>query len=163
MKVRSLLPDDQEKIVELIAQFRVELAKLRGYHREPNLKAARNELAEYQERHYPIFVAEGSALEIIGYLVCRVDGDVVWVESLFVRSEYRRRGIGSSLYEKAEQLAQELGGDTLYNWVHPNNDRIIHFLRKRGYSVLNLIELRRTRPGEEIAQKVRVGKHEFDY
>ncbi len=163
MKVRPMLPSDEEKVVDLIAQFRVELASLRGVQREPNLKAAQSELSEYKERHFPIFVAEEENSEIIGYLVCRVDGDVVWAESLFVRPEYRRRGVGSALYEKAEQLAQELGGDAPYNWVHPNNDKIIRFLQKRGYKVLNLIELRRPWPGENPTQKIRVGEHEFDY
>jgi hypothetical protein len=50
-----------------------------------------------------------------------------------------------------------------YNWVHPNNDGIIAFLRKRGYGVLNLIELRGARPGASLTNKVRVGEHEFDY
>ena len=163
MKVRAFLPNDAENLVHLIAQFRVELARLRGVHREPNLEVAQSELSEYQERHYPIFVAEEEDSRIIGYLVCRVEDDVVWVESLFVQPEHRRRGAGSALYEKAEQLAQELGGDAPYNWVHPNNDRIINFLRKRGYRVLNLIELRRPWPGENITQKLRVGEYEFDY
>lgn len=78
-------------------------------------------------------------------------------------SKYRCRGIGSALYVEAERLAQEFGGDIVYNWIHPNNDRIISFLKKRGYNVLNLIEVRRARPGEETAQKIKVGKHEFDY
>ncbi len=77
--------------------------------------------------------------------------------------EYRRGGIGSALYFEAERLCEEVGGDTLYNWVHPNNDTIISFLQKRGYSVLSLIELRRAWPGEEPEQKIRVGDHEFDY
>jgi len=96
-------------------------------------------------------------------LVCRVDKDVVWAESLFVSSEYRRQGIGTSLYAEAEHLAQELGNETLYNWVDPNNTGIIRFLQKRGYSVLNLIELRRIRSGEKMTKKICVGATEFDY
>ncbi len=77
--------------------------------------------------------------------------------------EYRRKGIGTALYEKAEEIAESLGSDTVYNWVHPNNDAIISFLKKRGYGVLNLIELRRKWKGEEPKMKIRVGRHEFDY
>jgi len=58
---------------------------------------------------------------------------------------------------EAEQLAQEFDGDTVYNWIHPNNDRIISFLKKRGYNVLNLIEVRRARLGEETSEKIKVG------
>ncbi len=163
MQIRKARTDDQEQLIRLIAEFRVTLARFRGPASEPNLDAARRELAEYQPPGYPVFVAESDDLKIVGYLVCRVDGDVVWAEQLFVLPEYRREGVGSALYSEAERLCQEVGGDTLYNWIHPNNDTIISFLQKRGYSVLNLIELRRAWPGEEPDQKIRVGDHEFDY
>lgn len=163
MKIRPARPGDEEALIPLIGEFRVALAQFRGIAREMNLEAARKELAGYQEENFPIFVAENDDGKIGGYLVCRVDGDVVWAESLFVSPEFRRRGIGSALYAEAERLAQKLGNDSVYNWVYPNNDSIISFLRDRGYSVLNLIELRRSRPGEKITQRIRVGEHEFDY
>ena len=163
MKIRPARPGDEEGLISLIGEFRVALARFRGITREIDIEAAKKELAGYQEENFPIFVAENDDGKIVGYLVCRVDGDVVWAESLFVSPEFRRRGIGSALYAEAERLAQKLGNDSVYNWVHPNNDSIISFLRNRGYSVLNLIELRRPRPGEKITQKIRVGKHEFDY
>ena len=74
----------------------------------------------------------------------------------------RRQGVASALYAQAEQLAQSLGGGTPYNWVDPDNEKIIRFLQKRGYNVLNLIELRRCHPGEEPSKKVQVGDHEFE-
>lgn len=163
MKIRPARPGDEEGLIPLIGEFRVALAQFRGITREIDIEAAKKELAGYREENFPIFVAESDDGKIVGYLVCRVDGDVVWAESLFVSPESRRRGIGSALYAEAERLAQEVGNDSVYNWVHPNNDSIISFLRNRGYSVLNLIELRRPRPGEKITQKIRVGKHEFDY
>lgn len=163
MKIRSANPDDHEELIALIAEFRVTLAQFRGRTAAPNLEAAGKELAEYRSLNYPVFVAESDDSKIVGYLVCRIDGHVVWAESLFVLPEYRHKGTGSALYSEAERLSEELGGDTVYNWVHPNNDEIISFLQKRGYNVLNLIELRRVRPGEEITEKTRVGKHEFDY
>jgi ribosomal protein S18 acetylase RimI-like enzyme len=108
-------------------------------------------------------VAESDGGDIMGYLVCRVEENVLWAESLYVSPRHRRRGVASALYARAEQLAAELGGDSVYNWVHPNNDAIIVFLRRRGYHVLNLIELRRARTGETRRQRIAVGSHEFDY
>ena len=75
----------------------------------------------------------------------------------------RRKGIGSDLYDEAEKLVKTLGGDTVYNWVHPNNEMSIPFLKKRGYDVLNLIEIRKKRPNEKITQEINVGNHEFKY
>ena len=40
---------------------------------------------------------------------------------------------------------------------------MIEFLRKRGYTVLNLIEIRKPYQGETLTQKITVGEHEFDY
>ena len=163
MKIRPFQPDDEQQLVELIAGFRVALGELRGKGGPVNRNHAHEELAYYRTRRYPIFVAEADDSKIVGYLVCRVDEDVVWAESLFVSPEHRRKGIGSALYAEAERMARKIGGDTVYNWVHPNNDKIIRFLKNRGYNVLNLIELRRPWSGENPIEKIRVGKHEFDY
>ena len=163
LKIRLAEAIDEQELIQLIAKFRQSLAQLRGKVSNMDLASAKKELSGYQEREFPIYVAESDAERVIGYLVCRVDENVVWAESLFVSAEYRRQGIGTSLYAEAEHLAQELGKDTPYNWVDPNNTAIIRFLQKRGYSVLNLIELRRTRSGEKMTNKICVGTNEFDY
>jgi GNAT superfamily N-acetyltransferase len=163
MDIRSAHPADQAQLLPLIAAFRVALGQLRGRTPAPDLDAARQELEDYRGQNCPIFVAEDEPGHLVGYLVCRVQGKVVWAESLFVSPAQRRQGIGSALYAQAEALAQHLGGDAPYNWVHPNNDKIIAFLQKRGYNVLNLIELRRAWHGEKPTQKIRVGQHTFDY
>jgi len=146
----------------MIASLRVFLAKLKSTERDLDLEAADDELQSYLGKDFPVFVAE-SPDGITGYLVCKIDDDVVWAESIFIRPEYRRQGIASSLYIEAERLAQELGGDTVFNWVHPNNKVSISFLKKRGYTVLNLIEVRKPWKGEVLTTKIHVGENEFDY
>ena len=39
----------------------------------------------------------------------------------------------------------------------------IPFLKKRGYNVLNLIEIRKKRPNEKFTQRINVGNYEFNY
>ena len=53
--------------------------------------------------------------------------------------------------------------NTDYSYVHPNNHRMIEFLRKRGYTVLNLIEICKPYKDEKLMQTIVVGEHEFDY
>ena len=161
MYIRPIHPEDTTSLIQLIAEFRVSLAELRGKARELDLAASQEELAEYQHKGFPIYVAEGEQGELMGYLVCRMDGDVVWAESLYVRPADRRQGVGSALYAQAEQLAHDLSGGTPYNWIDPDNDKIICFLMKRGYNVLNLIELRRPDAGEQPSKNVQVGDYEF--
>ena len=160
--IRLYEESDRQQVVEMIADLRVFLSRLKSRKKVPDLDAAASELQSYLDKRFPIFVYESREV-LAGYLVCRVDEDVVWAESLFVRPKFRRQGIASSLYAEAERLAQELGGDTVFNWVHPNNKASISFLKKRGYGVLNLIELRRPWPGEKLTTRVQVGDDAFDY
>ncbi|MFW6311941.1 MAG: N-acetyltransferase family protein [Nanoarchaeota archaeon] len=162
MNIKKFQDKDFEEVKNIIAKFRVALAKLNGIDKKENLKAARKELNKYRKKDYPIYIAEINS-KIVGYLVCRVEDDVVWAESLYVLPDYRRKGIGSSLYKKAEKIVEGLGSDTLYNWIHPNNDKIINFLKKQGYDVLNLIEVRKKRKNENLNSKMNVNEHEFNY
>ena len=163
MKIRSYENRDKTGIIKLIGKFRVRLAQLKGIRKEIDLKNAKEELEFYIKKSYPVFIAEDDNNTIIGYHVCRVEEEIVWSESLYVIPENRRKGIGSDLYEEAEKIVKKLGGDTVYNWVHPNNEMSIPFLKKRGYNVLNLIEIRKKRPNEKITQEINVGKYDFNY
>ena len=125
MHIRPAQPADHENLAGLIASFRAELALLQHASRPQDLDAARAEAAEYQQEGFPTYVAEDGTAGLVGYLVCRVAGDVVWAESLYVLPGYRCQGIASALYTEAEKLAQARGGEASYNWVHPNNDPII--------------------------------------
>ena len=151
-----------DALAEMVALFRVELRSYKGITSKPNIEAGREEMEEYLAAGFPVFAAivDGA---YAGYVVCRVDSEVVWVESIFVKEEYRRHGIASALHSKAEEIAASYGEDTVYNYVHPNNHRMIGFLRKRGYTVLNLIEIRKPYKGEKLTQTITVGEHEFDY
>ena len=163
MKIKSFEKEDKNEVINLIGKFRVRTAQLKGIEKGIDLKNANEELEFYIKKKYPIFIAEDDKNTIIGYHVCRVEDEIVWSESLYVIPEMRRKGIGSDLYDEAEKLVKTLGGDTVYNWVHPNNEMSIPFLKKRGYDVLNLIEIRKKRPNEKITQEINVGNHEFKY
>ena len=153
---------DVDTISPLIAKFRVELKGFKGIQAVENIETAKEEFAEYIKSGYPIFTYIQNNLHL-GYLVCRVDISTVWVESLFVLYEYRRNGIASKLYNAAEQFAVTLGEDTLYNYVHPNNDGMISFLKSKGYNILNLIELRKKHNGEIINEQISIRNNTFDY
>ena len=151
-----------DNLAQMVALFRVELRSYKGIVSKPNVDAGREEMEEYLAAGFPVFAAIVDG-EYAGYVVCRVDSEVVWVESIFVKDKYRRQGIASALHSKAEEIAAFYGDDTVYNYVHPNNHRMIAFLRKRGYTVLNLIEIRKPYQGEQPTQTICVGEHEFDY
>lgn len=161
--IRLAAFDDVSRLSHLIAHFRVELNRFKAVHSPIDLEMARRELGEYFDEGLPIFVAEGDGSDLLGYLVCRVQDGVVWAEYLYITPVSRRKGLASALCARAEELVREHGGDTVYNWVHPNNDNIISLLRKRGYTVLNLVEIRKPWENERLTEKIRVGVHEYDY
>jgi len=163
MIIRLAEIDDEEKISGLIAQFRVELKQFKGIISSPKIDQAKEEFIGYIEKKFPIFVAEDDSKELLGYIVCRIEDSVVWTESLFVYDNVRRKGIASKLYSEVEKIANELGNDTVFNWVNPNNDKMITFLSKMGYDVLNLIEIRKPWKNETLTRKIYVGNHEYNY
>ncbi|HOG01050.1 MAG: Acetyltransferase (GNAT) family protein [Firmicutes bacterium ADurb.Bin248] len=154
--------EDLACAVPLVAKFRAELRRFNRIEAAEDSAAAREEFLEYLDKGYPVYLALDGETPV-GYLACRVDAPCVWVESLYVLPSYRRRGVASLLYDKAEALARSYGEDTLYNYVHPNNGAMIALLASRGYDVLNLIEIRKPCPGETLETCISVGEHSFKY
>ncbi len=163
MKILQYKQSYETQLITLIAKNRIALAELKKREKQLDLDAAREELNYYINKNFPIFIAINENQDLIGFTVCRVDENIVWDELLFVIPEERRKGIGSALFKRAEEFAIEMGGYTLYNWVLPNNYRSIPFLKKHGYGVLNLIEVRKRLPNESLTQKIKIGKFEYDY
>lgn len=162
MIIRLAKRNDENKISKLIAQFRVELKSFKGIKLGINIDLAKEEFREYIDANYPIYVAENNN-RLLGYLVCRVENNLVWVESLFVLNNFRRKGIASKLYKEAEKISETLGGETVFNYVHPNNDKIIKFLAKMGYDVLNLIEIRKPWKDEILNKEIRILDNLYRY
>ena len=103
-----------DALAEMVALFRVELQSYKGIVSKPNIDAGREEMEEYLAAGFPVFAALVDD-QYAGYVVCRVDSEVVWVESIFVKEEYRRHGIATTLHNKAEEIAASYGDDTVYN------------------------------------------------
>ena len=115
MKILQYTQNYKTQLINLLAKNRVALAELNNKQKKLDIDAAREELAYYLKKNFPIFIAINDKLELIGFTICRIDEDVVWDELLFVVPEERRRGVGTELFKRAEKYANELGGDTLYN------------------------------------------------
>ncbi len=164
MKIRKIKNDlkEKEKIAEMLIEFRSYLASLKDRKDDMDLQAGIEEVEYYLDKEYPIYTAVKDS-NYLGYFILKFDDDAVWLEHFFVREEYRKQGIGSKLFKKAEEVLDELGYVNLYNWVHPNNQRMINFLKKQGYDVLNMIEIRKKFAKEDLKNEIEVGENEFRY
>ena len=162
MEIRRLDASCADALAPLAAAFRATLCSLSGFSSQGDVNMAKEELLEYFQAGYPIYAAEESDT-FVGYVVCRTQDGLVWVEQLYVDPAFRRRGIASRLFEQAEALALENGEETVFNYVHPNNDAVIRFLRARGYTVLNLLEIRKPSRAEKPRRTIDVNGYRFDY
>jgi GNAT superfamily N-acetyltransferase len=81
--------------------------------------------------------------KMVGYSVLKIENKVVWLDWLYVDPDYHGKGVASKLFDHAEEFTIKLGNDQLYIWVHPDNHRMLKFLKKKGYDVLNLIEVKK--------------------
>ncbi|MBR3227872.1 MAG: GNAT family N-acetyltransferase [Erysipelotrichaceae bacterium] len=154
--------DNVYSLAYLTVDFRKTLAKLRNNELNYDVDDAVEELRHYLNKGYPVFAVSDNG-RYIGYAVCRIDDDVVWLEQIYVRKEYRRKGVGRMLFERAEAIAKEYGNDTLYQYIHPNNDIMASFLKANGYDVLNLIEIRKGAPEEDNEKSYLIGDNEYRY
>ena len=162
MRIYPIETKDIEDVAPLVAAFRVTLRTYKGIESDPDLASAKEELLDFINRGYPIFAAEDRG-KPVGYIVCRTGDGLLWAEHLYVCEQYRRQGVASMLFAKAEEISAAMGQDTVFNYVHPNNDGMIAFLRSKGYIVLNLIEIRKPYAGEKTKSVIRVENNTFDY
>ncbi len=162
MKLIRIEKNDADRLAPLVADFRVTLNGYRGIVSQPKAEAAKEEIVEFLDAGFPVFALEDGS-DLAGYMVCRIDAPCLWVEHLFVREAYRRKGAATLLFEKAEEMARAMGEETVFNFVHPNNPGMIGFLRSKGYTVLNMIEIRKPYPGEKLKTTIPVGDAVFDY
>ncbi len=162
MELLRISMNDAEGIAPLAAAFRAQLKAYKGIQSPPDTEAGKEEISEFLEAGFPVYAVKDDDV-FAGYIVCRIDAPCLWVEHIFVREDYRRKGIATMLFSKAEEIAASMGEDTVYNFVHPNNEGMIQFLRAKGYTVLNMLEIRKPYKGEELTTTIHVEKETFDY
>ena len=162
MELIRICTEDVDRIAPLVAAFRIQLKSYKGIRSQLNVEAGKEEILDFLNSDFPVFAVEDNDA-LVGYIVCRIDEPCLWVEHIFVKEDCRRRGIATMLFHKAEEIAASMGEETVYNFVHPNNDNMIQFLRAKGYTVLNMIEIRKPYEGEKLTTTIHVEKEALDY
>ena len=99
--------------------------------------------------------------KMVGYSVLKIEDRVCWLDWLYVDPDYQGSGESSKLFDHAEEISLKLGNDQIYIWVHPDNHRMLKFLKKKGYDVLNLIEIKKKK--ELISSTISIMGNEFRY
>lgn len=91
------------------------------------------------------------------------DGEIDWVEELFIRPEYQGHGLGAAALEAIAGLVRGYS-ESLYLEVAARNLRALRLYRRAGFDCLNTVTLRRDFHPEEF-ETVRSDEllgHSFD-
>lgn len=74
---------------------------------------------------------------LIACMILKGDfGGVLYIELLIVKKEYRGSGIGTSLFEKAEQWSIE--NKYHYLWLFTESEKNIDFYKRKGFTYIGL-------------------------
>lgn len=76
------------------------------------------------------FICEGQ--EKIGYLILQKKRPLLYVQSLYLIEEFRKKGIGRKAFEIIRGFCRENGYDKFYLGCHPQNQNALGFYEKMG-------------------------------
>ncbi|MEL7588791.1 MAG: GNAT family N-acetyltransferase [Prolixibacteraceae bacterium] len=135
--IRSANPDDFPKILELFREFA-------AFENLSELMVNSVERMMQEQEHFHCFVAETGRKEIIGYATwffCYYTwtGKSIYMDDLFVKPEYRRKGIGLRLIEQVIEFGKSSQCHKLRWQVSNWNQNAIAFYKGLG-AVINPVE-----------------------
>ncbi len=129
MKIRRLVPDDYEKIIELW--------KVAGLPYKPKGRDSKESIEKQMKENPEFFIGVFVGDKLVGTVVASFDGRKGWINRLAVHPKYRRRGIGELLIKKAEAVLKEKGAWIISALVEKENEPSLNLFRKCGYKISN--------------------------
>ncbi len=142
--VREANNGDLEGLLDLYTGFYRELRSRQGL-RPRSREEYRGEVEGYLSRD-TIFLAETGSGETVGFIRVSTREGCYWFEELYVEPDYRGKGIGRMLVEKAEEYIKR-HDPYVYIMVLPQDRRALSFWLHMGYKLLNTIELAKNLEG----------------
>jgi ribosomal protein S18 acetylase RimI-like enzyme len=80
-----------------------------------------------------VYVAEDKA-EKIGYCIASVDGLIGEIDSLYVKAEHRRQGVGEEVMTHALKWLEDQNCDTIRVSIAEGNESVMDFYRRFGFA-----------------------------
>jgi ribosomal protein S18 acetylase RimI-like enzyme len=148
------------EFIQLVFEMKIIMNRLNRSDKIVMMSEAVKEAESYFTENRSVFVYKIKN-KMVGYSVVKVEDRVCWLDWLYVDPDYHGKGIASILFDHAEEFAMKLGNDQLYVWVHPDNHRMLKFLKKKGYDVLNLIEVKKEK--SPITKSIFIMGNELQY
>jgi len=138
-----LIRDGQMKDAATIAVYMIRLAlETEDIRLSPNAveRGVRSALSDPEKGRY--FVAEFGP-SVVGCLMLTRewsdwrDGWIIWIQSVYVHSEFRKQGVFKSLYAHVREWAREQGALSIRLYVDTENESAQETYKKLGMSLSN--------------------------
>lgn len=145
-RIVPITAHNSANIVYMHADCRKELAALKKIRMDQDIETSQQEIdAALQNQEY-VFGAVRDG-KYVGYMILKPQDDMV-LSDLYVRPEYRRRGIAAALFARAEETAAAEGKNVSVV-MKPYYDKMLQFLQKQGWNYLSEIRLVRDTADED--------------
>ena len=154
------IKSSSNEFLQLVFEMKIIMNRLNRSDKIVMMSEAKREADSYFTQNRSVYVCKISD-KLVGYSVLKVEDSVCWLDWLYVDPDYQGKGIASQLFDHAEEFAMKLGNEQLYIWVHPDNHRMLKFLKKKGYDVLNLIEVKKEK--RDTKEIIQILGNEFRY
>lgn len=141
--MRKITKDDKELYLELAREFYHSPAVLHPVPEE-NLLKTFDELMRSDEYAECWFLEEGektAGFALIAKTFSQEAGGVVcWIEEIFIRPEFRNKGIGSAFFKEFERLMPE-GTRRLRLEIEPDNEKAAELYKRIGFTYLPYLQM----------------------
>lgn len=92
-----------------------------------------------RRRNHAIFVAECGS-QVVGFVACELSLESLHLPNIVVAEEFRRRGVGTSLFDALTSLLRDDGVASIYASAQETNDAGMSFLLKLGFQPIKLLQ-----------------------
>jgi len=149
----KIIPYDSSRraeAVQMVAEFFADHFSISEYTEAAitpeRLQAADEDFDDWLEKDSAtLFFIEDNGVTSGLMLLAKHGGTVVWIENLYVKKEFRRRGIATRAIRLAEQYALEVMKAPAINMdVIPQNTDALRLYHSLGYDTLQMITVRKS-------------------
>jgi len=138
------LKENNPSLTKLVYDFRQVLIGLNKSYRDYKIDDAVIEAAGYFTPNRTVFGLFKED-DLIGFSVLKEEDSIYWLDWICIVPEFRGYNNASQLFDFSENYAKSKGNEQLYIWIHPDNLAMAKFLKKKGYNILNLIEVKKVK------------------
>ncbi len=145
---RAYARGDREPLISMIREFFEHHRSLAGREDPMEAEEAESILQRWLDRSENELLVYIDSAQPVGFVRLRKEAGVCWLEDMAVSSQRRGRGYGRQMMEALGVHLQERGQNSIYAPVMPANIRALEFYVECGFTILNMVELRKDLDGD---------------